>query len=173
MISNDGRVLNGICDGRMFHIAADDTGASAIWAAQRVPDEHITAVANQFTIGELHLDDPTNYLGIYFNTIIQHQNICTHICFIMSILASANVKEVAIRNGIWSPSSDKPFHFTKAYSTDRKGESFAATRRVWRVLTLAAPSLLPIFSPYTDSYSTFGYGVDGSSLCYIYHGVLT
>jgi dipeptidase len=28
-------------------------------------------------------------------------------------------------------------------------------------MTLAAPSLRPIFSPYTDSFSTFGFGPDG------------
>lgn len=42
---------------------ADDTGASAVWAAQRVPDDHITAVANQFVIGELDLNDPTNFMA--------------------------------------------------------------------------------------------------------------
>ena len=34
------------------------------------------------------------------------------------------------------------------------------TRRVWRVFTLAAPSLQ--LSPYTDTFGTFGYGLDGS-----------
>ena len=29
---------------------ADDTGASAVWAAQRVPGGHLAAVANQFII---------------------------------------------------------------------------------------------------------------------------
>ena len=65
----------------MFHIAADDTGASAVWVAQRVPDDHITAVANMFVIGEIDLDDSANYL------------------------ASSNVYEVAIRNKLWDPNS--------------------------------------------------------------------
>jgi Peptidase family C69 len=47
----------------MFHLLADDTGASAVWAAQRVPDDHITAVANQFVIGEIDLGDPTNFMA--------------------------------------------------------------------------------------------------------------
>jgi dipeptidase len=34
----------------MFHITPDDTGRSAVWVAQRVPDGHITAVANSFRI---------------------------------------------------------------------------------------------------------------------------
>lgn len=32
----------------MFHITPDDTGASAVWVAQRIPDDHISAVANSF-----------------------------------------------------------------------------------------------------------------------------
>jgi hypothetical protein len=56
----------------MFHIAADDTGASAIWAAKRVPDDHITAVANQFTIGEIDINDSANYLG----TILTITTVC-------------------------------------------------------------------------------------------------
>lgn len=36
----------------MFHILADDTGRSAVWAAQRVPEGHVSACANQFVIRE-------------------------------------------------------------------------------------------------------------------------
>lgn len=57
--------------GRMFHVAADDSGASAVWVAKRVPEDHITAVANQFTIGEIDLNDKDNYLGMKaFKSII-------------------------------------------------------------------------------------------------------
>jgi dipeptidase len=47
----------------MFHLMPDDTGASAVWVAQRVPDEHITAVANQFVIGQVNLDDKENFMA--------------------------------------------------------------------------------------------------------------
>jgi dipeptidase len=47
----------------MFHVLPDDTQTSAIWVAQRVPNDHITAVANQFVIGEIDLSDKANYLG--------------------------------------------------------------------------------------------------------------
>jgi dipeptidase len=42
----------------VFHILPDDTGASAIWVAQRVPDDHIAVVANQFIIRDVIKDSP-------------------------------------------------------------------------------------------------------------------
>lgn len=109
--------------------------------AQRVPDDHITAVANQFVIGEIDINDTANFMG------------------------SVNLFDVAIRTKLYDPStSDKiPFNFMKIYGNDRKSTGFACTRRVWRVFTLAAPSLLETFSPYTDGLGTFGFGKDGLS----------
>ena len=37
----------------MFHIIGDDTGKSAVWLAQRVPEGHVTVVANGFVIKEV------------------------------------------------------------------------------------------------------------------------
>lgn len=75
----------------MFHIMPDDSGTSAIWVAQRVPDDHITAVANAFVIANIDLNDTVNFMG------------------------SSNIHEQAIKNGLWDPHSGKPFSFTEVY----------------------------------------------------------
>ncbi|DBA03358.1 TPA: hypothetical protein N0F65_004635 [Lagenidium giganteum] len=112
----------------MFHILPDDTGKSAIWAAQRVPDDHFCAVANQFVIHELDLNN-TDYF-----------------------MASPNIYDAAIRNKIWKP-EDGPFDFTRVYSSPRaETHQYYSTRRVWRLFTLVNPELK--LSPYTDVYSS-------------------
>ena len=47
----------------MFHITADDTHESAVWVAQRVPENHISAVANQFVIREVDVKDKKNFMA--------------------------------------------------------------------------------------------------------------
>ncbi|KAE9339928.1 hypothetical protein PF008_g11335 [Phytophthora fragariae] len=109
----------------IFHILPDDTGKSAVWAAQRVPDDQISGVANQFVIRELDLSRPSEFL------------------------ASPNVHDVAIRNNIWKPDQGTPFDFTRAYAQPRKEtHQFYSTRRIWRLFTLANPAL--VLSPDTD-----------------------
>lgn len=111
----------------IFHILPDDTGRSAVWIAQRVPDDHVAAVANQFVIRQIDLSDPDNFLG------------------------SSNIHDVATRNGFWDPASGQPFDFTLAYAVERALPAYA-TRRVWRILSTAAPSLnLP---PNTDPFGS-------------------
>eukprot|EP00604_Paraphysomonas_vestita_P004297 CAMPEP_0174825458 /NCGR_PEP_ID=MMETSP1107-20130205/42774_1 /TAXON_ID=36770 /ORGANISM="Paraphysomonas vestita, Strain GFlagA" /LENGTH=330 /DNA_ID=CAMNT_0016057083 /DNA_START=416 /DNA_END=1405 /DNA_ORIENTATION=- len=120
----------------VFHVTADDTGESAVWVAQRVPDDHITVVPNQFIIREINLDNPDYYL------------------------ASSNIFEVAIRNNLWSSNSGVKFDYLKIYGYDIGSEGYMATRRTWRVFTLAAPSIH--LNPLTDSFGSFGYGPDGT-----------
>lgn len=97
-----------------FEIVGPGSGnVGAIWAAQRVPDGEISVNANASRIRQINIDEDD-----YF-------------------MASKNVYTVAEDSGWWNP-EDGAFEFCYAYA-DRK--SFAARRREWRVLSLAAPSL--------------------------------
>jgi len=84
----------------------------SVWAAARIPDEHVGISANIPRIGELSLDDPDNYM------------------------ASENVFSVAQEMGWWDSESGEPFKFWKAYS----GEKPFSTREYF-VLSTLAPSL--------------------------------
>jgi len=97
-----------------FEIVGPGKGnVGAIWAAQRVPDGEIAVNANASRIRQIYLDNDD-----YF-------------------MASKNIYSVAQDSGWWNP-EDGAFEFCYAYA-DRN--SFAARRREWRVLSLAAPSL--------------------------------
>jgi len=97
-----------------FEIVGPGKGnIGAIWVAQRVPDGEISVNANASRIRQIDLDDDD-----YF-------------------LASKNVYTVAQDSGWWHP-DDGAFEFCYAYALRN---SFAARRREWRVLSLAAPSL--------------------------------
>jgi len=87
----------------------------AVWAAQRVPDDHVSVVANAARIGELDLENKDFFM------------------------ASGNVRTVAQEHGWWDPASGHPFRFYEAYNPEGRTE-FASTRREWRVLDLLAPS---------------------------------
>lgn len=99
----------------MFHVLADDTGASALWVAQRVPDKHITVAANMFVVKEVTRDSP-------------------------DFLYSDNLWAVALAHGL-IPSLDATLNFNLAFGWPRAHSAYC-TRRVWRVFSLAAPSLL-------------------------------
>lgn len=66
---------------------------------------------------------------------------------------SANIFEVAERNGFWSSTSGEQLDFLVAYAPQRSHPEYA-TRRVWRVFNLVAPSLqLPgETNPTADDY---------------------
>jgi len=98
-----------------------ETGA--VWAAQRVPDDHIAVNANASTIKEIDPED-----GDFF-------------------MVSDNIYEVALSHGWWD--GREPFMFCYAYAPESR-TSLAARRREWRVFDLAAPSLG--LDPYAENY---------------------
>lgn len=81
----------------VFHILADPTGKSAIWAAQRVPDDHLAVVPNKFIIDRMNLTDSENFL------------------------ASKKIRETAIMAGFLKDTEDlgdEEFEFSRAFALD-------------------------------------------------------
>lgn len=96
----------------------------SVWAAQRVPDDHVSVNANGSRIRQIDGDNSDFFM------------------------ASENVFEVARENGWWDP-KDGPFEFCYAYDPDGR-RSLAARRREWRVFDLLAPSLK--LDPHSENY---------------------
>jgi dipeptidase len=93
-------------------MGAGPVEVGAVWAAVRIPDEHVGVSANIPRISTLDLDDPDHYM------------------------ASDNVHSLAEEMGYWDPKSGEPFKFWKAYS----GRQPYSTREFFIFNTLA-PSL--------------------------------
>eukprot|EP00667_Euglena_gracilis_P004711 EG_transcript_4739 len=103
----------------IFHVMTGPKNASAIWAAQRVPDDQILAAPNSFVIRQLHLKDKANYM------------------------ASHNVESFAKEMGWWRP-EDGPLDFSTVYGIINEPAPSIPLydgRRMWRVYDLLAPSL--------------------------------
>jgi dipeptidase len=97
----------------------------AVWAAQRVPDDHVSVCPNESRIGEIDLKNKD-----YF-------------------MASPNVVQLAIDMKLYDPKGGKPFNWKKAYNpTDVSAANTQGSRvRLWRFMDLVAPSKK--FSPET------------------------
>jgi len=86
----------------------------AIWAAQRVPDDHITIVPNWSIIKEIDLDNAEFFM------------------------ASANYKQVAVNKGWYNPAAGKPFIWQEVYSPLPREW---AVSRLWLFYSQFSPSL--------------------------------
>lgn len=98
----------------IFHILPDDTATSAVWIAQRVPDNHIAVVANTFIIRQITPDSP-------------------------NFMYSANIFDVAKRKGFWDPAVTPLLDFKTVYGPQRYHPEYS-NNRVWRVFSLSSPS---------------------------------
>jgi dipeptidase len=86
----------------------------AVWAAVRIPDDHVGVSANSSRIRQINLKDKNYYM------------------------ASDNVFSLAQEMGWWDKKSGEPFEFCYAYAYR---SSMGSRRREWRVLSRVAPSL--------------------------------
>ncbi len=94
----------------IFGPGSDRKGA--VWAAVRIPDDHVAVSANTPRIAEIDPSDTENYL------------------------ASENVFSLATEMGWWDPDSGEPFKMWQAYS----GRRPFSIREYW-ALSQLAPSL--------------------------------
>jgi dipeptidase len=96
----------------------------AVWAAQRVPDDHIAVNANASTIRHIDTTDREHFMY------------------------SDNVFSLAQENGWWNPAQEA-FQFCYAYAPATRVH-MACRRREWRVYDLLAPSLQ--LDPNSENY---------------------
>ena len=85
----------------------------AIWAARRVPDDHVVVIANYFRIREIDPKDP-------------------------DVLASPNYLTEAVARGWYDPKSGRPFIWQEAYAPAIREGNLS---RMWLVTSTLAPTL--------------------------------
>ena len=89
----------------------------AIWAAQRLPDDHAVMIPNWSTIKEIDPKDTAHFM------------------------ASANYMQVAVERGWYDPESGKPFVWQEAYAPPPLEW---ATSRYWSFFLAFAPNALEL-----------------------------
>jgi len=85
-----------------------------IWAAVRIPEDHLFVAANRARIGEINLADKAN------------------------AMAATKIVSFAVEQGWFDPKAGKPFVVHEIYAPD---DPVSSSRREWRVFDLVAPSL--------------------------------
>ena len=117
-------------EGWVFEMCGYDMdGSDGVWVAQRVPDDAFYAAANQFRIREVRENAP-------------------------DMMYSKNIFDVAKAKGWWKPEKG-PLDWTAVYGDGEFHHPYYSLRRVWRAMSLVAPSLnLPAWveGPFSKAY---------------------
>ena len=122
-------------DGWIFHILPDTTGRSSVWCARRVPQGHVAALANQFTISTIDSSDLENYMH------------------------SENRYRVAKEAGLWNGKST--FKFNHIFGTPGKLPMYISLR-LWYIYNSVAPSALACCIKIAP-FSAFWYSAPATS----------
>jgi len=93
----------------------DSDESGAVWAAQRVPDDHITCVPNMSRIAEIDPEDTDNFI------------VCD------------NYIDTAVELGLYNPESGEPFIWREVYGNTKHASSGSKVR-IWKVYDALAPS---------------------------------
>lgn len=102
-----------LASGRTYSIAdTHEAWALAVvrgrhWVARRIPDDQIMVIPNNYTIQEVDLTDPSNYLG------------------------SPDLIEYAVSRGWYNPATDGPFSFRDAYADKNSMTHPGNVNRAW------------------------------------------
>ena len=106
-----GETMN-ITDGKEVWIA--EFYGQDLWAAVRIPNDHVFVAANRARIGEINLQDTANFM------------------------ASPNIFSFAIEQGWYDPASNKPFYLYENYGPCVANGCYL---REWAAYNVLAPSL--------------------------------
>jgi dipeptidase len=118
-------------EGWVFEMQPVPSGHGGLWVAQRVPDGEVFAAANQFRIRDISLDDPDQIFNPELPAELQKLGWAAYDA------TNGRLDWLQSLRGV------EDFH------------PYFALRRVWRALSLAAPSLqLPAYveGPYAKAY---------------------
>lgn len=118
-------------EGWVFEMAPSPTGEGGLWVAQKVPDGQFFVAANQFRIREISLDNPNQIFNPNLPKVLENIG--------WAVFDEENGKLDWLR----STNGTENFH------------PYFTLRRVWRSLSLVAPSMnLPaeVEGPFTKVY---------------------
>ncbi len=116
-------------EGWIIEMAPSPEGKGGLWVAKKVQDGEIFVAANQFRIREVNPDDP-------------------------DMMFSKNLHEIAQKHGWWKP-EDGMLDWLRTVSLGEYNHPYYSLRRVWRVLSLVAPS--KNYSPWVEDGFTKDY----------------
>jgi dipeptidase len=116
----------------VIEMAPSPTGTGGLWVAQRVPDGHYFIAANEFRIRDILPDNPDQLYG---------KSLC-------AVIEAAGWRSPAKETGL-------PLDWLASVSKGEYNHPYYSLRRVWRGLSLVAPSLN--LSPWVSDGKTRDY----------------